>query len=110
MTEAIVAGDALTAALAAVAGGGRDSAKARTAILPILKRALADGRAEAERLLTEDGRGSLCARRLSDVQDQLIRAIHDFAVEHVYPAPNRTKAERMAAVAVGGYGRGTLAP
>ena len=36
--------------------------------------------------------------------------IHDFAVTHVYRAQNPSAAERLAIVAVGGYGRGTLAP
>ena len=71
---------------------------------------MAEGRAEAEQLLEADGKGTLCARRLSDLQDEIIRAIHDFAVAHVYPIDNRSSAERMAIVAVGGYGRGTLAP
>src|SRR5690606_36947461 len=42
--------------------------------------------------------------------DEMIRALYEFAVAHVYPARNRSVAEHMAVVAVGGYGRGTLAP
>ena len=99
-----------SASLALAGKGGELSPKARAAILARLKKALAEGRAEAERQLRADGRGTRCARRLSDLQDTIIRAIHDFAVEHVYPADNPTAAERMAVVAVGGYGRGTLAP
>ncbi|MBN8993766.1 MAG: [protein-PII] uridylyltransferase [Rhizobiales bacterium] len=110
MTEHLADEAALRAALTAAAGSVSGADRLRGAIVPILKKALADGRAEAERLLMEDGRGSQCARRLSGLQDALIRAIHDFAVEYVFPAPNRTKAERIAVVAVGGYGRGTLAP
>jgi [protein-PII] uridylyltransferase len=110
MTDALVDGAALGAALAASAASVSGTDGMRAAIVPVLKKALTDGRAEAERLLMEDGRGSQCARRLSDLEDALIRAIHDFAVAHVYPAPNRTKAERIAILAVGGYGRGTLAP
>jgi len=110
MTEHLADEAALRAALAAAARSVTGADKLRGAIVPILKKALGEGRAEAERLLMEDGRGGQCARRLSELQDALIRVIHDFAIEYVFPAPNRTKAERIAVVAVGGYGRGTLAP
>jgi [protein-PII] uridylyltransferase len=40
----------------------------------------------------------------------LIRVVHDYAAEYVYPAPNQTAGERLAIVAVGGYGRAELAP
>ena len=36
--------------------------------------------------------------------------IFDFAIHHVYRVKNPSAAERMSIVAVGGYGRGTLAP
>ena len=40
----------------------------------------------------------------------MIRAIHDCVTRHIYPIQNPSTAERMAVCAVGGYGRGTLAP
>ena len=42
--------------------------------------------------------------------DEIIRALYEFAATHVYRVKNPSSAERMAVVAVGGYGRGTLAP
>ena len=71
---------------------------------------MADGRAQAEQLLFEDGRGRGCAERLCHLQDEIIRATYDFALTHVYKATNLSNAEKLALVAVGGYGRGTLAP
>ena len=61
-------------------------------------------------MLFEDGSGLLCARRISVLQDILIRAISEFALDHVFEAQNLSAAERVAVLAVGGYGRGTLAP
>ncbi|MCB1462010.1 MAG: [protein-PII] uridylyltransferase [Nitratireductor sp.] len=82
----------------------------RAEVLKILKAASEAGRAEARRLLEADSNGTRCARRISDLQDEIIRIIYDFAVTHVYRVKNPTMGERMAIVAVGGYGRGTLAP
>jgi [protein-PII] uridylyltransferase len=110
-SDILLDADALRGKLASAAGrGGELSAKGRASVLACLKEAMADGRAGAEKLLMADGKGTLCARRLSDLQDGLIRAIYDFAIEYVYPSNNRSSAERMTIIAVGGYGRGTLAP
>ena len=46
---------------------------------------------------------------MSDAQDRLIRALFTLS-GRVYKAHNPSAAERIAVVAVGGYGRGTLAP
>ena len=42
--------------------------------------------------------------------DQLLRLLWDFTTERLYPNANPTAAERMTLVAVGGYGRGEMAP
>ena len=42
--------------------------------------------------------------------DTLVRAAFDVARLHLHPLPNPTEAERMALVAVGGYGRAEMAP
>jgi [protein-PII] uridylyltransferase len=83
----------------------------RGAVVDLLRAALTQGR-DAARALLEGGkgRGLVCARFLSDVQDGVIGAIYDYVLRFVYPADNPTFAERLAIVAVGGYGRGTLAP
>jgi [protein-PII] uridylyltransferase len=102
---------ALAADLAALArehaGGEREL---RTAVAHHLKGVLADGRAQAERLLIADRRGRPCAERLCLLHDEVIRALFEFARGHLYPSDNPSEAERMAVVATGGYGRGLLAP
>ena len=85
--------------------------KARPAILEALREALDTGRAElARRLAEKPSAGYECVHGHSFLIDQLVRVIHDHVFEHVHPAPNRTAAERLAVLAVGGYGRAEMAP
>ena len=91
----------------AVAG---DETRQRAAAFEYLKIVLADGRAEVRRRFEAGrSRGPRSALDLSFLFDQLIRIIHDLAVAR-YPSANPTMADRFAIVAVGGYGRGELAP
>ncbi|SNY90377.1 UTP--GlnB (protein PII) uridylyltransferase, GlnD [Cohaesibacter sp. ES.047] len=91
-------------------GGDAKDLSTRADILQLFKDSLQTGRERAEKLLEEDGIGILCAIRLSYLEDQLITLIHRFAINHVYRVDNPTASERLAIVAVGGYGRATLAP
>ncbi|MEQ1867331.1 MAG: nucleotidyltransferase domain-containing protein, partial [Micropepsaceae bacterium] len=103
--------EALADSLAALAGkGSADSVKLKTAALPLLKHALAEGRAQARTYLESGGTGLGTAKMLSASTDALIEALYRFTVEHVFTAQNPTDSEHIAVVAVGGYGRGTLAP
>ncbi|QLF69198.1 [protein-PII] uridylyltransferase [Peteryoungia desertarenae] len=79
---------------------------ARASLLPILKKASAEGREAARLQLFADGSGLNCANRISWIQDQLITVIFRFASTHVHPR----EIEGISVAAVGGYGRGTLAP
>jgi [protein-PII] uridylyltransferase len=92
---------------------GADAPKAadtRARILAHLKSVLADARVSAEAELRANGKGTRCAMNLSAAEDEIIRAIHMFAVRYVYPVDNPSGAEMVSIAAVGGYGRGTLAP
>ena len=111
--DQMIDSDALRASLVAIVaahGGDGAAPQVRAEVLAVLKQALADGRATAEAMLMADGGGTACAVRLSHHMDEIIRVLFDFAVTHVCRDSDPSGGERMAIVAVGGYGRGTLAP
>ena len=111
--DGLIDTDALRArlsALTATSEGDGSDREVRSAVLGTLKQVVKDARGRVQEMLDEDGGGLLCAGRLSFIQDELIRVIYDFALNHVYRIKNPSAAERMAIAAVGGYGRGTLAP
>ncbi len=89
----------------------RHGAEMRPHVVELLRGALERGRTElSRRLLAKPSAGTECATGYSFLVDQLIRVIHDHVVNDVYPAPNRSSGERLAIMAVGGYGRGEMAP
>ena len=82
----------------------------RREVVECLRHHLEAGREAARDALENGGRHGSAPRLISDLEDEIIRAIHAYAVTYVYPLKNPSNAERLAIVAVGGYGRGTLAP
>ncbi len=86
-------------------------AKARQPIVELLRKALADGRAElTERLAEKPGAGHEITHGYAFLIDQLIRVVHDQVVEKIHPKAQPSASERLALIAVGGYGRGEMAP
>ena len=86
------------------------SERRRAQALAILRAALERGRAEVRRRFEATLSGTEAVRSMSVLMDQLIRTLHEFVTARVFPLANPTAGERMALVAVGGYGRGELAP
>jgi len=86
-------------------------AEARPGIVRALRIAFDEGRNELARRLEETpSAGHEVTAGFSFLMDQLLRVIHDHVTAHLYPVPNRTQAERLAILAVGGYGRAEMAP
>ena len=107
--RAIIDRRALAEAIAAAVA--QQGAKARPAVVALLREALAAGREELSRRLTlHPTAGHDCARGHAFLVDQLVRVIHDHVIEDVYPLGNRSTGERLAIMAVGGYGRAEMAP
>ncbi|MFL0672771.1 MAG: [protein-PII] uridylyltransferase [Erythrobacter sp.] len=100
-----VLGEDITA-LALAGGTG-----ARAAVVDALRGALDQGRSELARRLAEaPSAGHECVGGQAFLIDQIIRVIHDYVTTHAFPPTNRTAAERLAILAVGGYGRAEMAP
>ena len=78
-------------------------------VVGLFRDAMTDARAKVRQDLEEGGDGLRCARHLSNIQDELIRTLFQYVVKHIHPAPEREQ-RRLVVAAVGGYGRGTLAP
>ena len=99
----------------------------RRQLVELLKETMAAGRDELHRQFERGASGTEVVHGLAFLVDQIIRTIFEFAEITVFPAPaaaepKRNKkaakagkddnagSDRIALVAVGGYGRGELAP
>jgi len=66
------------------------------------------GFVEAARTFSKNA-GLPASHALAALQDEIVRGLFE-ACEALYPLPHSTSSERLSIVAVGGYGRGGLAP
>ncbi|ACT60765.1 [protein-PII] uridylyltransferase [Hirschia baltica] len=87
-----------------------DRTKARQRVIDLLHGALFRGRMIAQERLEAGADGLDTANLLSAVMDEVLHALYDYTTVHVIRANNPTMGERMAVMAVGGYGRCALAP
>ncbi len=100
--------DLLERLVALVEPSGGDILKLRSAVSGVVRDELKAVHTEAELQLQSTGKGTACAVALSEAEDFIIRSIFTFAAQSAFPGG--TTGDEFAIVAVGGYGRGTLAP
>ena len=83
----------------------------RRATVDILSRHLAQGRsAIAEAFRSAPMTAGPTTRAYSWITDCVVRQAIEVACGLIHPLPNPTEAERLSVIAVGGYGRGEMAP
>lgn len=100
----------LMRAVTAAAEQGLEDGDPRRAMVAAIAPVLTEGREKARTLLDSEKNGLFCARRLSDLMDGIIRALFEAAATVLFRSDNPSTSEHLAVAAVGGYGRGTLAP
>ena len=84
--------------------------KRRPQIVQCLKGVLHRGQEEVLARFETNGSGPDVFAGNAFLTDQLVRVIFEIATERVYPTANKTTSEQLSVVAIGGYGRGELAP
>ena len=88
-----------------------DASSKRLAAVKLLRPAFEQGHARIRRAFeTELRSGARVSRSIAALTDDVVQLVFRFATEHLFYVSNPTKGEHMSVVAVGGYGRGEMAP
>ncbi len=102
-------GPALLETLRALHTGAGVAGVAHFQVVTLFRDALAAARDAVRRDLEEEGDGLRCATHLSAIEDEVIRTLFTHVATQVHPASESVR-NCLVVAAVGGYGRGTLAP
>jgi [protein-PII] uridylyltransferase len=97
--------------IASVAKNTTDNAELRRETVQILDEANKRGRAAiAKAFASQPFAARPLTRSYTFLTDGLVNTALYVSTMYLHPAPNPTSGERIAAIAVGGYGRGEMAP
>ncbi|MEP5758034.1 MAG: [protein-PII] uridylyltransferase [Litoreibacter sp.] len=102
---------AVSAELEAAASAAANAKELRKNVVTVLKAVQTKGRAA---IAEHFEHAPLDARPLTKaytfLTDGIVRATFNITINALHPLPNPTEAERLSMVALGGYGRGEMAP
>ena len=99
------------AALEAALAGATEARDIRARTVALLANARAEAMADiVAGLATHPRKGRETVRAIAELTDATVRAVHHVATTRLHPNLARTEGERLAVMAVGGYGRGEMAP
>ncbi len=102
---------AVAAALEDACATATDDKGIRAATVTILKAAQKAGRdAIQAEFHQQPFRATPTTRAYSWLTDQILTTVIDVACSRLHTVPNPTEGERLSVIAVGGYGRGEMAP
>jgi [protein-PII] uridylyltransferase len=80
-------------------------------VVQLIREQLDQGRDKVRTaLLAHPDSGLRVARSYTYIMDVVVAGVFHYCANHLHPAPIRTKAQQLAVVAVGGTGRGEMAP
>jgi [protein-PII] uridylyltransferase len=103
--------DAVRADILAALADCTTERECRTAVVALLKEAQDKGRAAIARAFARvPYRSSEVTRSYTWITDCIITLVWEVASQKLHPIANPTEGERVAVFAVGGYGRGEMAP
>lgn len=108
--EVTSAQEIVAGVLANLGDAATNSNTARALLLAAVKKAVSDAHKAAEIELLATHKGLQCAQNICRAEDEALKAVYNFAAQHIFGASEIGFNESIAIAAVGGYGRGTLAP
>jgi [protein-PII] uridylyltransferase len=109
--EAIFDHEAVSAAIADKIANATSERAIRAATVTALSAARKEGMAAiATAFRSQPFASRPTTRAYSWLTDQIVQVVLQTATQHLHPLPNPTQGERLSLIAVGGYGRGEMAP